>query len=171
MARGYLRANAFVIVVTAVVVLAGYRAVVSAERYFSSASFCVSCHSMTYPYEGLKRSAHWGPRGINPGCGDCHFPPRFIGKIKVHITAGIRDTVSQIRLELGTKEAFDRHKKEFAEKARETLRSWDSSPCRACHKDPKPRSDFGRAAHERLSKGGVTCVDCHQGIFHEPAAG
>ncbi|MEK7880336.1 MAG: NapC/NirT family cytochrome c [Deltaproteobacteria bacterium] len=156
-----------IIVITAVAVLALNYAVIHGERFFSSTGFCISCHSMTYPYEGLEKSAHWGSLGINPECRDCHFPPGFTGKIKVHILAGMKDVVSSFTLDLSTKEAFDKHKDEFARKAREQIKGWDSSPCRACHKAPKPSSVFGKAAHtELLPAGKATCVDCHQGIFH-----
>jgi nitrate/TMAO reductase-like tetraheme cytochrome c subunit len=155
-----------VVVITAVVVIVSGAAAMRMEKYFSSTPFCTSCHSMGYAYEDLKRSVHYGRLGIDPGCGDCHFPPDFYGKIKVHIVEGLRDTISEFRLDLSTREAFESYRASFAEKARETIRSWDSSPCRACHKGPRPRSEYGRKAHREMDSSGRTCVDCHQGIFH-----
>ncbi|MBI5903434.1 MAG: NapC/NirT family cytochrome c [Deltaproteobacteria bacterium] len=141
-------------------------AVFSAERYFSSTGFCLSCHSMSYPYEALKRSRHYGTLGINPECRDCHFPPWFPQKVKTHIVEGVRDIISEFRYDLGTKEAFDAHREEFAARARESIRSWDSASCRTCHKAPKPSTEFGRAAHASMKSGKATCVDCHRNIFH-----
>ncbi len=157
-----------VVVITAVIVVALGVAVLRLERHFSSTRFCTSCHSMSYAYEDLKRSVHYGRLGIDPGCVDCHFPPEFYGKVKVHILEGIRDTISELRLDLSTREAFELHRASFAEKARGMIRSWDSSPCRVCHKGPRPGSEYGRKAHREMDSSGLTCVDCHQGIFHEP---
>src|SRR3990172_13436183 len=85
-------------VITAAAVLALNYAVICGERFFGSTGFCISCHSMTYPYEGLEKSAHRGSLGINPECRDCHFPPDFIGKIKVHIFSGMKDAISNYTL-------------------------------------------------------------------------
>ncbi|MBI5888576.1 MAG: NapC/NirT family cytochrome c [Deltaproteobacteria bacterium] len=167
MLKRILLENWRLVVITAVAALALNYAFICGERFFSSTGFCMSCHSMTYPYEGLKKSAHWGSRGINPECRDCHFPPDFIGKVKVHVVTGMKDVVSSFTHDLSTKEKFDKYKDEFARKAREQIKGWDSSPCRDCHKDPKPSSVFGKAAHATLlAEGKATCVDCHQGIFH-----
>ncbi len=157
-----------VVVITAVIVIALGVVVLRAERYFSSTLFCTSCHSMSYAYEDLKRSVHYGRLGIDPECVDCHFPPGFYSKVKVHIVEGLRDTISELRLDLSTREAFELHRASFAEKARETIRSWDSSPCKVCHKGPRPGSEYGRKAHLAMDSSGLTCVDRHQGIFHAP---
>ena len=61
--------------ITAVAALALNYAVVCGEKFFSSTGFCISCHSMTYPYEGLKKSAHWGSLGINPSAATATFRP------------------------------------------------------------------------------------------------
>ena len=166
MSKKILEGRCRVVLATVVITLAAAYAVISGERYFSSTGFCISCHSMSYPYEGLGRSRHYGPLGINPECRDCHFPPQFHLKVKTHIVEGIRDGISELRYDLGTKEAFDTHKEEFARRARASIKSWDSASCRACHKAPKPSSDIGRAAHAGMESNGATCVDCHQNIFH-----
>lgn len=150
----------------AIAVIASLILLVSGERYFSSTSFCISCHAMSYPYEGLKKSYHYGKLGINPECRDCHFPPQFYLKIKTHTVNGIKDIISSFRYDLSTKEAFDKHKEDFAAKARSELKTWGSSPCKACHKDPSPASEFGKAAHEEAKTGKMTCVDCHQNLVH-----
>jgi len=139
---------------------------IGGEKYFSSTRFCLSCHAMSYPYEALKKSSHYGRLGINPGCKDCHFPPQFYLKIETHTVNGIKDIISNFRYNLSTKEAFDKHRDEFATRARSELKAWDSSPCRTCHKDPEPASEFGKAAHEEARTGKMTCVDCHQNLVH-----
>lgn len=162
----YGRAISFIIVllIGGAATLAGLRV----EEYTSSTRFCLSCHSMSFPYERLKGSVHYGTLGINPECGDCHMPPGLFKRSLVHVTAGIKDTINTFRIDLSTEEEYDRHRDDFREKAVEALRSWDSSPCRACHKSPRPESGFGRAAHASMANGEATCVDCHRGIFHGP---
>ncbi len=156
-----------VAVVTCVAVFVFLRA----ERHFSSTGFCTSCHAMTYPYEELKRGSHYGARGIDPGCGDCHLPPEFFKRNWVHVTSGIKDIVSAATNDFSTPEKFNERRADLVRKAVSDLKKWDSSPCRACHKNPRPGSAFGRAAHEALKTGeGATCIDCHRGIFHVRAA-
>ncbi len=154
------------ITIAAIVVIVSLTAVISGERYFSSTGFCVSCHAMTYPYEYLRKSSHYGRLGINPECRDCHFPPQFYLKVKTHTVNGIKDIISNFRYDLSTKEAFDKHKEDFAAKARAELRNWGSSPCKTCHKNPVPASELGKAAHEEAKTGTMTCVDCHQNLVH-----
>lgn len=154
------------IVVTAVIVLLLNYGALYSENYFSSVKFCTSCHGMTYAYGGLKKSAHYGPKGINPECRDCHFPPEFYKKIQVHAVTGVKDIISEMKGGLANQEIYEKRKYELGKTARADIRGWNSSPCRACHKTPVPRSEFGKAAHAGLQGGKVTCVDCHQGIFH-----
>lgn len=156
----------FIILVTAVVVSALTLTGVAAERYFSSTAFCTKCHSMTFPYQDIKRSVHYGRLGINPECGDCHLPPGFARRMVVHAVDGIRDTISEARHDLSTREYYEVYRDEFKKKAVRAIRGWNSSPCRSCHKTPKPRSESGRASHRAMAAGNATCIDCHQGIFH-----
>ena len=136
------------------------------ERHLSSTQFCVSCHSMSYPAADLKSSIHYGRLGIDPECGDCHFPPEMYRKIKVHLFSGIRSMVGEYRLDLNTREAYEEHRARLTKRAREEIKSWGSSPCKACHKAPRPEANYGIEAHKSMQPKGLTCVDCHRGIFH-----
>ena len=140
------------------------------ERHISSTSFCISCHSMTYPYEDLKNSAHYGRLGINPECGDCHLPPEPFRKLRVHISSGIRSAIAEYRFDLSTREDYDEHRARLAKRAREDIRSWSSSPCKGCHKAPRPETEYGIQAHKTMQAKRLTCVDCHRGIFHTTKA-
>ncbi|GMR04273.1 MAG: hypothetical protein BMS9Abin23_0165 [Thermodesulfobacteriota bacterium] len=156
------------VIITAVVVILIVYGFERAERYSSSTEFCIRCHSMTYPYEGLKKSVHRGPLGINPGCGDCHLPPQFTKRVWRHLR-GVRELINEWRYDFSTKEAFDARKPAMTAKARASFRAWDSSPCRSCHETPRPVSGFGKSAHATMKERGLTCVDCHRGLFHDPA--
>lgn len=167
----FIRKRWPVLVLVAVLASAATLAGVAAERYTSTTAFCVGCHSMTWPYEEVRSGPHYGNLGVNPECGDCHLPPEPVARMKAHVVSGVRDIISEMRGVISTREDFLEKRAELAERARENLRAWDSSPCRSCHTDPRPRSEMGRAMHERIkgSKGGeATCVDCHRRVGHRP---
>ena len=137
------------------------------ERFFSSTAFCTSCHTMGYAYEELKKSSHYGRLGIDPQCGDCHLPSGFLNRLKAHALSGVTDLYGEFTKDLSTYEKFSLYRDELAERARRNLKNWDSSPCRTCHKNPRPASDNGKAAH-RMLKEGKTCVDCHRNLHYSP---
>lgn len=155
-------------VVVAVVVFAATVAGFRAERYFSSTRFCVGCHSMTYVYEETRRSSHFGPLGLDPECGDCHLPARPLARLWVHASAGARDVARELAGGFSTAEEFASARAGLAHRARVDLRRWDSGPCRSCHANPRPASEFARLMHDRMDTGDWTCIDCHQNLVHKP---
>ena len=142
-------------------------AVQEGERFLSSNTFCLSCHSMSYNYEELKDSSHFSALGINPECQDCHLPPQFWKRVESHVVDGVRALIGELKHDLSTKEAFDEHRAEYAHNARINIRKWDSASCRSCHRAPSPSSDEAAAQHERMRTEGLTCIDCHQNLVHE----
>ncbi len=151
-------------VVVTVVVIFG---VWGGERFLSSTTFCLSCHSMSYPAEELKESGHYGPLGVNPECQDCHLPPSFIKRVESHIIDGTRAIIGELTKDLSTKEKFDEYRLEFAHNARMNLKKWDSASCRRCHKKPMPPTEEAAAEHKKMETEGKTCIDCHQNLVHE----
>ena len=156
-----------VVVVTAVVTIVVSFGTLYTEKVFSSTRFCVSCHSMSYPKEELHESSHFGALGTNPECEDCHLPPNFIQRVESHIVDGTRGLIGEFVTDLKTKEAFDKHRAEYAHNARLRLKSWDSSPCRVCHKSVKPSSEDAEKEHKRMLTEDITCIDCHQNLVHD----
>lgn len=157
------------IAVTAVVTVVIVIGIVWSEEYFSSNEFCLSCHSMSYPYEELQDSFHWGGGiGINPRCSECHLPPGFIARVESHIVDGGRDIYGWLTKDLSTLEKFNERRLEFAHNARVNLKKWDGSPCRHCHRNPRPATEEAEREHERMETEDVTCIDCHQNLVHEP---
>ena len=162
-----LKAHGKAIVVTALVCLLGFIAVIKLDHVLGSTRFCLSCHSMTYNAAELKESTHYGALGGNPECRDCHIPSGFFAEIRTHLFDGARGVLGELRLDLSTIEKFDEHRAEFAHNARMNLKRWDSSTCRRCHKNPQPSSDSAMAAHKKMETEGATCIDCHQNLVHE----
>ncbi|MBI5559704.1 MAG: NapC/NirT family cytochrome c, partial [Deltaproteobacteria bacterium] len=81
---------------------------------------------------------------------------------------GMKDIYGELTKDLSTPEKFDRYKEGLAARAIEDLKIWDSSPCRTCHKDPKPTSVSGQNSHMLLKEGRKTCVDCHRQLHYKP---
>jgi len=167
MLRRFVRERIWTVVITAAIVCILIVVMVQGDRHISSYEFCVSCHSMSYPDAETRKSGHYGRLGVNPTCKDCHLPPTFFKRVLAHIVDGPKDFIGEFRYDLSTKEKFDEHRAEFAHTARMTLKRRNSSPCRHCHKDPWPASEYGQSKHKLLREGKATCIDCHQNLVHE----
>jgi len=159
-----------VVAVTAVVTFILTIGTMGMESAFSSNKFCLSCHSMSYPYEELKESTHfsYSAIGSEPECQDCHLPHNFFLRVESHIVDGMRGLVGELTHDLSTKEAFDEYRAEYAHNARMNLRKWNSSPCTyMCHRNPQPSSEEAEREHKKMKTEGATCIDCHQNLVHE----
>jgi len=158
-----------VVVVTAVVSVILTLGSLETEKYFSSTSFCLSCHSMSYVNDELRESTHFDSAiGPAPDCQDCHLPPQFFLRVESHVVDGIRAVIGEFKHDLSTKEGFDEYRHEYAHNARMRLKQWNSSPCTyMCHKNPVPSSDEAEMEHKKMKTEGATCIDCHQNIVHE----
>ncbi len=152
--------------VTAIITAVAIFFIYHAEKYSNSTGFCVSCHAMSYPAEEARRGAHFGTIGMDPGCSNCHMPPGLVHRSWVHMTKGMKDLYSAAVNDFSTQEAYDSHRDRLRKQVITDLRNWDGSTCRACHKNPRPKTNFGQMAHKALQAGEKTCIDCHRGIFH-----
>lgn len=161
-----LRYSALLIVLAAVVGGAVYAATI-ADRALSSNAVCTYCHSMSYAAAELKGSPHYGTLGADPNCADCHLPQGFSGRAKVHLVDGARSLYGAIFHDVGTIEKYDAYRAEYAHAARVKLKQWNSSPCRSCHKDPRPFAGRGKEEHLKMKSGKLTCIDCHQNLVHK----
>lgn len=140
------------------------------EAALSTTQFCVSCHSMSYPAEELKKSSHYGALGANPGCKDCHIPQglaNFHLAVATHVIDGARELVLEFKHDYSDIKKFNARRPEMAHDARMNLKRWDSVTCRSCHKDPQPPGEDAKAAHEKMRTQKATCIDCHQNLVHK----
>lgn len=150
--------------------LALLAALFGGEAAVSTTEFCVSCHSMSYPAEELKKSSHYGALGVNPGCKDCHIPQglaNFHLAIATHVVDGARELILEFKNDYSDIKKFDVRRPEMAHDARMNLKRWDSVTCRACHKNPQPPGADARAAHDKMRTQKATCIDCHQNLVHK----
>jgi cytochrome c-type protein NapC len=144
------------------------------EAAISSTSFCVSCHSMSYPEKELKKSSHYrGAMGAQVECKDCHLPQglaNFPLTVVTHVLDGTRAIYHELIDDYSTKKKFNKHRLRMAHKARMILKGWDSLTCRSCHKNPRGAGKSAKKAHKKMAAEGATCIDCHQNLVHKEAA-
>ena len=133
--------------------------------------FCTSCHEMAdNNFQEYKKTVHYQNRtGVRATCPDCHVPreegPKLLRKVQAvsdiwHTLAGTVDT----------REKFEAHRLEMAQREWERMKASDSRECRNCHsfegmsaEDQRPRT---YARHMKARDEGKTCIACHKGIAH-----
>ncbi len=145
-------------------------AALGGEAAVSTTEFGLSCHSMSYPAEELKKSSHYGALGANPGCKDCHIPQglaNFHLAVATHVIDGARELVLEFKNDYSDIKKFNARRPEMAHDARMNLKRWDSVTCRSCHRDPQPPGADAKAAHEKMRTQKATCIDCHQNLVHK----
>ncbi len=168
--RRYLRSRGGALALGAALALALVALIFGGEAALSTTPFCVSCHSMSYPAEELRKSSHYGALGVNPECRDCHVPQglaNFHLAVAAHVVDGARELALELTNDYSDIRKFDARRAEMAYAARMNMKRWDSVTCRGCHKDPQPPGADARAAHDKLRTQGATCIDCHQNLVHK----
>jgi nitrate/TMAO reductase-like tetraheme cytochrome c subunit len=133
-------------------------------------SFCISCHEMRdNVYQELKETIHWSNRsGVRATCPDCHVPHLWIYKIRRKIAAS-NELFHKIVGTVDTKEKFEAHRGEMAQRVWAAMKDTDSRECRNCHSaesmNPAKQREASKVMMDGL-KNGLTCIDCHTGIAH-----
>jgi cytochrome c-type protein NapC len=136
-------------------------------------AFCISCHEMQdYVYEEYKETIHYKNRtGVRATCPDCHVPKPWAYKIARKIQAS-NEVFHKIAGTVDTREKFENHRLELAEKVWNTMKTTDSRECRNCHAfeymDLEVQDASARKKHtlDFIRESGKTCIDCHKGIAH-----
>jgi len=137
-------------------------------------SFCISCHEMEQTvYQEYKETIHFkNASGVKASCPDCHVPRPWGYKIVRKIKAS-NELWHKMLGTIDTKEKFEQHRLEMAERVWEEMRENDSRECRNCHSfddmDLDEQQKRAKRKHnpKRIAERGETCIDCHQGIAHE----
>ena len=136
-------------------------------------SFCISCHEMRdYVYQEYRDTIHFKNRtGVRATCPDCHVPRPWFYKIRRKIQAS-NEVFHELAGTIDTREKFESHRLELAEKVWATMKSTDSRECRNCHSfeymDLAVQEASARKKHtvDFIRQSGKTCIDCHKGIAH-----
>lgn len=162
----------FVAVLVGVALTGSFLKVVDAS---SSMEFCTSCHEMeAFVYQEYKETVHYqNASGVRAICKDCHVPHEFVPKMIRKLQASVNEVPAHFMGKISTREKFEEHRAELAERVWERMRSNDSKTCRSCHSyeamaaEEQDRYAQRRHSQEYLEATGKTCIDCHQGIAHK----
>lgn len=155
-----------------VILTAAFQTTVSATN---TMAFCTSCHEMeAFVYQEYKETVHYkNTSGVRVICADCHVPKAFIPKMIRKMQASVNELPNHFLGKIDTREKFEAHRLELAEKVWERMRANDSATCRNCHSyeamNLEEQDRYARRKHspEYLEKTGRTCIDCHEGIAHK----
>ncbi|MCB1758203.1 MAG: NapC/NirT family cytochrome c [Gammaproteobacteria bacterium] len=133
--------------------------------------FCTSCHSMQVNLEELQETIHYkNASGVRATCADCHVPKPFVPKMIAKVLA-YKDVLHEFLGTIDTKEKFDQHRWDMANRVWDKMRASDSRECRSCHAwetmDLSEQDRMARNRHSSARDQGMTCIDCHKGIAHE----
>lgn len=134
--------------------------------------FCISCHEMRdNVYEESKQFVHYSNRsGVRAICSDCHVPKNWFGKVWRKIKA-TNELYHKIMGTIDTREKFEAHRLELAERVWARMEANDSRACRNCHHEEYMAQDAQQrrawTQHQDALESGETCIDCHKGIAHK----
>jgi cytochrome c-type protein NapC len=139
--------------------------------YTNEMEFCTSCHSMKINLEEYKETIHYkNASGVQATCSDCHVPKPFIPKMIAKVVAA-KDVYHEIMGTIDTREKYEAHRWDMANRVWDKMRASNSRECRSCHEfENMDLSEQGRSArkrHPRAMDAGDDCIDCHAGIAHE----
>ncbi len=140
-------------------------------HYTNELEFCTSCHSMKWNLEEYKETIHYkNHSGVRAICSDCHVPKAFIPKMIAKVYAA-KDVFHEILGTIDTKEKFEEHRWEMANRVWDKMKKSDSRECKTCHAfeamDLSEQDRSARKKHASAPDKGKTCIDCHTGIAHE----
>ncbi|SUT94637.1 cytochrome c3 family protein [Actinobacillus lignieresii] len=138
-------------------------------EYTNTEQFCSDCH-MNDVVPEYRASAHYSNRsGVKAICSDCHVPHEFIDKWKRKIIAS-KEVYAHFTGKVDTKEKFEAHRLEMAEREWARMKANDSQECRNCHNfedmDFTQQKTVAQQMHAMAQDQGKTCIDCHKGIAH-----
>jgi cytochrome c-type protein NapC len=134
--------------------------------------FCIGCHEMRdNVYVEYKETVHYSNRtGVRAICSDCHVPKDWTHKMMRKIQAS-KEVWGKIVGTIDTKEKFEAHRLEMAEREWARMKSRDSIECRNCHNfdsmSPEKQKKLPYKKHMEAKAAGKSCIDCHKGIAHK----
>ncbi|HGO5815294.1 TPA: NapC/NirT family cytochrome c [Mannheimia haemolytica] len=137
--------------------------------YTNTEEFCSDCH-MNDVVPEYRASAHYSNRsGVKAICSDCHVPHEFFPKWQRKIIAA-KEVYAHFTGKVDTKEKFEAHRGEMAEREWARMKANGSQECRNCHNfddmDFTQQKTIAQQMHALAQEQGKTCIDCHKGIAH-----
>lgn len=137
----------------------------------NTTEFCTSCHSMQWVKEEWQQSPHYmNTVGIRAQCQDCHVPNPLFPKLHAKVMAA-KDVWHEILGTIDTKEKFEAHRWQMANRVWEKMRESNSRECKSCHifeaMDLAEQERMARKKHRRAHKNEDNCIECHIGVAHK----
>ena len=165
-------AGAVVAVVLGMVIWQAFLVTLAATN---TMEFCTSCHEMeAFVYAEYKETVHYqNQSGVRAICADCHVPHALIPKLLRKMQASVNELPGHFLGRIDTREKFEAHREEMAERVWARMRANDSQNCRNCHSyeamdlELQDRQAQRRHSKRYLEASGKTCIDCHEGIAHK----
>lgn len=138
-------------------------------EHTNTEQFCSDCH-MNDVVPEYRQTVHYSNRsGVKAICSDCHLPHEFIPKWTRKIQAA-KELYAHVTGKVDTKEKFEAHRLEMAEREWARMKANNSQECRNCHNfddmDFTQQKTVAQEMHSRAQDEGKTCIDCHKGIAH-----
>lgn len=141
-------------------------------EYTNTEEFCISCHEMRdNVYVEYKDTIHYkSASGVRATCSDCHVPKDWTAKLirKVQAT---NELYHKLVGTIDTREKFEKHRIELAERVWATMEANDSRECRNCHSfeamDFHKQDPIAAERMQQAMEDGDTCISCHKGIAHK----
>lgn len=171
--RGKKRIGLVLLVVGVLVGIVGLLLAQQALHKTSDTAFCLSCHSMSKPFEEYQGTVHFSnQKGVRAECADCHIPKSGMSYLFAKLKAS-KDVYHEfVSGKIDSDDKFEAHRQEMAETVWKELKASDSATCRSCHTfdamDIASQSESAQKMHTKAQKDGETCIDCHKGIAHFP---
>lgn len=140
-----------------------------ALEYTNTEQFCSDCH-MNDVVPEYRQTIHYSNRsGVKAICSDCHLPHEFGPKWVRKIEAA-KEVYAHLTGKVDTKEKFEAHRLEMAEREWARMKANNSQECRNCHNfedmDFTQQKTVAQQMHAMAQQQGKTCIDCHKGIAH-----
>ncbi|MCW2306630.1 pentaheme c-type cytochrome TorC [Rhodobium gokarnense] len=141
-------------------------------EYTNTLEFCISCHEMRdNVYAEYTETVHYkNASGVRAICSDCHVPKPWTAKLIRKVQAS-NELLHKVMGTIDTKEKFQEHRLEMAQRVWDTMKATDSRECRNCHSfetmDFHKQSEKASKQMQTAMKNGDTCIDCHKGIAHK----
>ena len=155
-------------VVVGVVAAGGFSTTLEATN---TTEFCTSCHSMQWVKAEWEESAHFSNvGGIRAQCQDCHVPNPLVPKLHAKMMAA-KDVWHEILGTIDSREKFEAHRWEMANRVWRKMEASGSRECKSCHQfeamDLGEQDKTARKKHKRAHAEGENCIACHKGVAHK----
>ena len=165
--RGKKRIGLLFLLIAVVVGGGGLLLAQKALHKTSDTAFCLSCHSMSKPFEEYQGTVHFSnQKGIRAECADCHIPKSGMDYLFSKLKASKDIYHEFVSGKIDSDDKFETHRQEMAETVWKELKATDSATCRSCHSfdamDIASQSESAQKMHNKAQTGVAHQILCRQ---------